>query len=78
MSLENAVRLLAGTLVTVGVLLTYFFSPYWLLLPLFVGLNLIQSAFTKFCPAEIVMRRLGVGAKADNPHPAGHAAAMNR
>jgi len=78
MSLENAIRLFAGALVTVGVLLTYFVSPYWLLLPLFVGLNLMQSAFTGFCPAEMAMRRLGVGSGRDSHRPAGQAATVNR
>ncbi len=36
-------------------------SHYWLLLTAFVGVNLIQSAFTGFCPAELVLARLGVG-----------------
>jgi hypothetical protein len=36
------------------------FSPWWLLLPGFVGFNLLQASFTGFCPAAIVLRRLGV------------------
>jgi hypothetical protein len=58
MTLENSIRLLAGTLVLVSLALYYFVSPYWLLLTAFVGLNLVQSSFTKFCPAEIVFRKL--------------------
>lgn len=61
MTVENAIRVLAGTLVLISVALTYFVSPWWLLLGVFVGCNLIQSAFTGFCPAEIVLRKLGVG-----------------
>jgi len=58
MKLESRVRILAGTFVLTGVLLTYFVSPWWLLLPTFVGANLIQSALTGFCPAEIILRRI--------------------
>jgi len=58
MSLENSIRLLAGLLVLVSLVLYYFVSPYGLLLAGFVGLNLVQSSFTKFCPAEMVFRRL--------------------
>jgi hypothetical protein len=78
MSLENAIRLLAGTLVTLGVALTYFVSPYWLLLPLFVGLNLAQSALTGFCPAEIIMRRFGVGSGCETRESGDHAPAVSR
>jgi hypothetical protein len=41
------------------VALAHFVSPWWLLLPCFVGLNLIQSAFTGFCPPTLVLRQLG-------------------
>lgn len=59
MTTERAVRLLAGTLVTISLILGYFVSPAWLLLGAFVGLNLMQSAFTGICPAEKILRRLG-------------------
>jgi hypothetical protein len=59
MTIERAIRALAGTLVLTGVILSRLFSPWWLLLAVFVGANLLQSAFTKFCPAELIMRRLG-------------------
>jgi hypothetical protein len=62
MSIERAIRLLAGTLVLASLGLYYFLGPWWLLLAAFVGLNLAQSSLTRFCPAEIVLRRLGVGA----------------
>ena len=60
MTTENAIRVLAGTMILASVALAHFVSPWWLLLSCFVGLNLIQSAFTGFCPAEIIMKRLGV------------------
>jgi Inner membrane protein YgaP-like, transmembrane domain len=59
MSTERAVRLLAGSLVGISLILGYLVSHAWLLLGAFVSLNLIQSAFTGFCPAEKVFRRLG-------------------
>ena len=58
MSLENSIRLMAGTFVLTSVTLGYLVSPYWFLFTAFVGLNLVQSSFTKFCPAEMVMAKL--------------------
>jgi len=59
MKIDSLIRLLAGTVVLIGVTLAHFVSPWWLLLPVFVGLNLIQSVFTGFCPPSLVLRRLG-------------------
>jgi Inner membrane protein YgaP-like, transmembrane domain len=67
MTMERYIRILAGSLVTVGVVLTWTVSIYWTLLPLFVGLNLFQSAFTGICPAENMLRRLGVGEGSGHP-----------
>ena len=61
MTIEGAVRVLAGTLVLLGVVLAQLVSPWFILLDVFVGLNLVQSAFTGVCPAESIFRRLGVG-----------------
>jgi len=58
MALENSIRLFAGSMVLLSLALYHFVSPYWLLLTVFVGLNLIQSSLTKFCPAEMVLKRL--------------------
>jgi hypothetical protein len=60
MTLNNAVRALAGTMVLVSVALVYFVSPWFLLFTIFIGLNLIQSAFTGFCPPEFLFRRMGL------------------
>ena len=60
MKKEYIVRLVAGTLVLIGISLAYFVTIEWLLLPAFVGLNLIQSSFTKFCPLEIILDKLNV------------------
>jgi len=61
MTLENSIRLFAGFLVTLSVTLGYFVSPYWFLFTAFVGLNLIQSSFTKFCPAEMIFAKVFFG-----------------
>jgi hypothetical protein len=61
MTIEGKVRVLAGSLVLVGVVLSRLVSPWWVLLDVFVGLNLVQSAFTGVCPAEGIFRRLGTG-----------------
>ena len=59
--IEGAIRILAGTLILISLALAHWVSSWWLLLTAFVGLNLVQSAFTGFCPAETIFRRLGVG-----------------
>jgi hypothetical protein len=61
MKMENAIRILAGTFVLISISLAHWVSEWWLLLAVFVGMNLIQSAFTGLCPAENVLRKFGVG-----------------
>jgi hypothetical protein len=61
MTIENAIRILAGSLVLLSLALAHWVSSHWLWLAVFVGLNLVQSAFSHFCPAEIFLRKLGVG-----------------
>ena len=60
MSLEKSVEAFAGFMVLLSVALTYFVHPYFVWLTVFVGVNLFQQAFTGFCPAAMVMRKLGV------------------
>ena len=60
MSLDRTVLAFAGAMVLLSVILTLWVSPWFMLLTVFVGLNLIQSAFTGFCPAAMLFRRLGV------------------
>jgi hypothetical protein len=60
MTLENRVRVIAGSLVLVSVALAHWVSPYWLLLTVFVGLNLFQSAWTRWCPAENILKAMGL------------------
>jgi fatty acid desaturase len=59
MSIDRIVLAFAGSMVLLSLVLTYFFSPYWLLLAAFVGLNLLQSAFTGFCPLAIILKKNG-------------------
>jgi hypothetical protein len=59
MTIDKAVLAFAGAVVLLSLLLTYYVHPLWVLLTVFVGLNLIQSAFTGFCPAAIAFKRMG-------------------
>jgi hypothetical protein len=61
MNIDRAVLAFAGTMILISLLLAWIFSPYWLLFTAFIGLNMLQSAFTGFCPAAMIFRRLGVG-----------------
>jgi hypothetical protein len=58
MKLEMRIRVLAGTMILASLALAHWVSPWWLLLTAFVGVNLIQSAFTGFCPAEKILARI--------------------
>ena len=60
MTIENGVRVMAGTMILASVALVHFVSPWWLLFTAFIGLSLIQSAFTGFCPPTILLRKLGL------------------
>jgi hypothetical protein len=60
MTVERYLRLIAGSFVLVSVVLGYLYSPYWFLFTGFVALNLIQSAFTNWCPMMTFLRMLGV------------------
>ncbi|HUG10578.1 MAG TPA: DUF2892 domain-containing protein [Opitutaceae bacterium] len=58
MKMESRIRILAGTFVLTGVALSQIHNQWWLLLTAFVGVNLIQSAITGFCPAEMILSRI--------------------
>ena len=60
MDVERYLRLIAGLFVLVTLILGYWYSPYWLLFTAFVGLNLLQSAFTNWCPMMTFLRWMGV------------------
>ncbi len=61
--IKRTMRLFAGSMITGSLLLAYFSSPYWLLLTLFVGLNMIQSAFSGWCFAESMIKKYNLGFK---------------
>jgi len=61
MNLDRAVMAFAGVLILVSIALTHFVSPWWWLLTALVGVNLLQSSVTGFCPAAMILRKLGVG-----------------
>ena len=60
MNIDRGVLAFAGVMVLVSIALAHFVSPWWLLFSAFIGLNLIQSSVTGFCPAAIVLRKAGV------------------
>ncbi len=59
MTVDNGVRVVAGTFILTSLILALWVNPWWLVLTAFVGVNLIQSAFTGFCPAAMILRKLG-------------------
>lgn len=60
MNIDRFVLAFAGSVVVASLALGYFVSPWWLLLTLFVGLNMLQSSFTGFCPLALILHRYGV------------------
>ncbi len=65
MTVERFIHAFAGTLVLTGIVLAQLVNPWFLLLSAFVGANLLQSSFTRFCPLAIILRKLGM----DDPVP---------
>lgn len=57
---EKIVRAVAGALVLISTMLAFYVNIHWLWLAVFVGFNLLQSSFTKFCPLEKILDKLGV------------------
>ena len=60
MTFERLLRGIAGTFILVTVLLAHYHSPYWLFFTAFVGFNLLQSAFTNWCPMMTILKKMGV------------------
>jgi hypothetical protein len=60
MTLNEWLRAIAGILVLVSLALGHWASPYWFLFTAFIGVNLLQSAFTRWCPMISILHRLGV------------------
>jgi len=59
MTIDKAVLTFAGSVVLISLALGTYYSPYWLLLTAFAGLNMVQASITGFCPAAIVFKKLG-------------------
>ena len=60
MGMEQYIRAIAGAFILISLGLAYLHSPYWLLFTAFVGLNLLQSAFTRWCLMENILEKVGV------------------
>jgi hypothetical protein len=60
MKMERYIRAIAGSFILISLLLAYYQSHYWLWFTAFVGLNLLQSAFTRWCLMETFLEKLGV------------------
>ena len=60
MKREHIIRLVAGIMVLLGISLAYWVHIAWLLLPVFVGVNLIQSTFSNFCPLEVILKKMNI------------------
>lgn len=60
MTVDRGVRLVAGIILLLSLALAHFLSLNWLWLTAFVGLNLLQSAFTNWCPAMAILRAIGL------------------
>ncbi|MGL6535951.1 YgaP family membrane protein [Aeromonas hydrophila] len=60
MTVDNGVRVVAGCMLLLSLLLTAWVHPGFVWLSVFVGVNLLQSAFTGFCPAAMLLKRLGL------------------
>lgn len=60
MTIDRFIFAFAGVIILLSLVLTHYFSSYWLLLTAFVGINMFQAAFTGFCPLAIMLKKFGV------------------
>ena len=60
MSIERWIRVIAGSFILISLALAHWVNPWWLLFTAFVGLNLLQSGFTRWCLMEDILRKIGV------------------
>ena len=60
MNIDKIIFGFAGSLILISVALAWLVSPYWLLLTAFVGANLLQSSLTGFCPAALILKKVGI------------------
>jgi hypothetical protein len=67
MNVDRAVMAFAGAMILLSVVLAVWVNPWWLLFTAFIGLNMLQAAFTGFCPAAMIFRK--VGCKAGSAFP---------
>lgn len=58
MTIENKIRAFAGVFILTSLVLAHYHSENWLWFTAFVGANLLQSSFTKFCPLEIILKKM--------------------
>ncbi len=65
MSIERSIMAFAGLMVLLSLVLTAYVHHNFIWLTVFIGANLLQSAFTGFCPAAMVLRKLGVKSEAE-------------
>ena len=68
MTIERILRLIAGLFVLGSLALGHWVNEYWYLFTAFVGLNLLQSGFTNWCPMMTFLRKLGVGSQEKLKH----------
>ena len=61
MPMERIIRMFAGCFILLSLVLAHYYSRHFLWFTAFVGFNLLQSAFTNFCPLEIILRKAGIG-----------------
>ena len=59
MTIDRIVMAFAGSVLLLSLTLTHFHHPYWMFVTAFVGLNLLQAAFTRYCPLAIVLKKAG-------------------
>ena len=60
MTVERGLRLMAGIMILLSLALSWYFSRYWVWFTIFIALNLIQSAFTNWCPGMSILRKMGL------------------
>ncbi len=60
MSIERALRGIAGAMILISIALAYYVHPAWLWFTVFIGANLLQSAFTNWCPMMNILKKCGV------------------
>ena len=59
MNIDRIVLAFAGSMILLSLALAYYVSPLWVWLTIFVGLNMLQAAFTGFCPLAMILKKLG-------------------